>query len=87
MDPLRTCAEREHPPFAGRWWRAAGTPLRERHRDEFLAFLAPPFTGEAPIDSELITRAVVRLLARHVTAGEIEGIKHALAGELRSLWH
>jgi len=69
---LRCCAaqERGGPPAVG----AAGA-------FEFIDFF--PGLGEA---GEEVARAVFQVLARHVTDGEIEGVKHGLPMELCSLW-
>jgi uncharacterized protein (DUF2267 family) len=67
-------------------WRPTNVPQRVRHRDAFLAPVAAAFTHDPPADPEVVTRAVFRLLARHVAAGEIEHIERALPEELRGLW-
>jgi len=67
-------------------WHPAGKPLPERHKAEFLARVAAAFRDDPEVDPEQVTRSVLGLLSKHVTEGEIEGIKHVLPGELRSLW-
>jgi uncharacterized protein (DUF2267 family) len=38
------------------------------------------------VEPEEIARAVLQVLARHVSAGEIEDIKRLLPQELKELW-
>jgi uncharacterized protein (DUF2267 family) len=63
----------------------AGKPLRERHKEQFLRHICT-FPDGPVRDPELAARAVFRILARHVSAGEVEGIKSCLPSELRALW-
>jgi uncharacterized protein (DUF2267 family) len=64
-------------------WHPHGKPLKERHKEEFLAHVAAASFWDDP---ERVTRAVLAVLAKHVSHGEIEGVKHGLPTELRSLW-
>jgi uncharacterized protein (DUF2267 family) len=66
-------------------WHPADKPLKERHLEEFLRHIpraGEGFTG----DPERAARAVFRVLARHVSAGEVEGVKGCLPAEIRELW-
>jgi uncharacterized protein (DUF2267 family) len=67
-------------------WHPAGKPVKDRHRAGFLAPVREAFRGDPDIDPEAVTRAVFGVLAAHVTAGEIEGVKKALPHEIRALW-
>jgi uncharacterized protein (DUF2267 family) len=71
-------------------WDPTGKPLRERHEDQFLVRIGREFSDDArrgPYRSESqIARAVFTVLARRVTDGEIEEVKHVLPAELRELW-
>jgi uncharacterized protein (DUF2267 family) len=67
-------------------WHPHGKPLKERKKEEFLAHVAADFKEDLRLDPEAVTRAVFRLLAQHVSTGEIEAIKHTLPAELRELW-
>jgi uncharacterized protein (DUF2267 family) len=67
-------------------WHPAGKPLKQHHKSEFLAHLAEDFRSGPPVDPEEVARAVFRVVARHVTAGEVEGVKYILPGEIRGLW-
>ena len=67
-------------------WDPTGTPLRVRHKEQFLARIQEEFRSDEPIDPERVARAVFGILARRVAAGEIEDVKHVLPAELRHLW-
>jgi uncharacterized protein (DUF2267 family) len=67
-------------------WHPHGKPLKERKKEEFLAHVAEAFRDDLDVDPERVTRAVFSVLAKHITRGEIEGIKHSLPAELRELW-
>ena len=57
-------------------WDPTGKPLRQRHRDEFLA----------RVESDSVVRAVFRVLAEQVADGEIEDVRQLLPSEVRELW-
>ena len=44
------------------------------------------FRNDDRMDAEQIVRAVFRVLARHISAGEIKDIQLVLPAELRELW-
>lgn len=68
-------------------WTPTGKPLKERHKDQFLANIRHEFgRNNEPTDPELAARAVFAVLARHVTQGEIEDVKQVLPTEIRALW-
>lgn len=66
-------------------WSPSGKPLKW-HKEEFLNGIRSglPPTGE--LDPEHVARAVFKVLAKHVSGGEIDHVKHALPRELRALW-
>lgn len=66
-------------------WDPTGKPLRERHKEQFLARIEEEFRSD-PADPERIARAVFAVMARRVTDGEIEDVKHVLPAEVRELW-
>jgi uncharacterized protein (DUF2267 family) len=66
-------------------WHPHGKPLKERHKEEFLAHIAEGFRND-PVDPEEVAQAVFEVIGRHVTAGAIEGVKRSLPAEIRSLW-
>ncbi len=66
-------------------WR----PLEKHHRghrlDDFLAEVGAAFPGDRDVDPEFVARTVFRVLEWHVSPGEVEGIRHVLPHELRTL--
>jgi uncharacterized protein (DUF2267 family) len=67
-------------------WSPAGKPTKERHKEEFCAHVKAYFKREEDIDAEQIVRGVFKVLAKRITEGEIEDIKHIMPPELRELW-
>jgi uncharacterized protein (DUF2267 family) len=67
-------------------WHPHGKPVRERHKEEFLAHIREAFREDPLIDPEEVVQAVLHVLSRHVTSGEIERVKQSLPTEIRSLW-
>lgn len=67
-------------------WHPANKPVRERTREAFLGHIEKAFEKDPNEDNAQVVRAVFGLLAKHVSAGEIEQVKHALPQEIRELW-
>jgi uncharacterized protein (DUF2267 family) len=67
-------------------WDPTGKPVKERHREQFLARIQRHFKGDDSIDPEQVARAVFTVLANRVTEGEIEDVKDVLPTEIRDLW-
>jgi uncharacterized protein (DUF2267 family) len=67
-------------------WDPTGKPVKERHREQFLARVEQPFKDEEPIDPEPVVRAVLTVLATRVSEGEIEDVRQVLPAEVRELW-
>ena len=67
-------------------WHPHGKPLKERKKVQFLAHVRVDFRQDPELDAEQVARAVLQLLAHHVTASEIEKLKRTLPDEIRSLW-
>jgi uncharacterized protein (DUF2267 family) len=67
-------------------WDPTDKPLKERHKEQFLARIDQQFKDDNSVDPEVVARAVFFLLAHRVTEGEIEDIKHVLPAEIRDLW-
>ncbi len=67
-------------------WRPSATPLKERHRDQFLWHIRREFRNEPQVDAVQVARVVFKVLAEHVTGGEIEDVKHNLPSGIRDLW-
>lgn len=67
-------------------WTLSGKPLKERHKSEFLDHVAAVFRDDDRVDPEKLVRSVFKVLARHVSRGEIEQVKHLLPKSLQELW-
>jgi len=60
------------------------TPLR--HKEQFLEQVDQAFCDDVTVDAEEVTRAVLRVISKHVSSGEIADITHTLPREIRELW-
>ena len=67
-------------------WNPTGKPLKQRHKAEFLAPISEHFFGDSDVDPEQVVRTVFKVIARRISAGEIEDIKHLMPPDLRELW-
>lgn len=67
-------------------WHPAGTPIKERKKEQFLGHVREAFREDPHFDAEQATRAVLSVVAKHVTEGEVSTIRHLLPSELRELW-
>lgn len=67
-------------------WHPAGKPNKERTKEEFLQHVGESYARTAEVDLEKVVQAVLYVLAKHVTTGEIESIKRVLPAELRTLF-
>jgi uncharacterized protein (DUF2267 family) len=67
-------------------WHPHGKPIKERHQAAFFAHVAEVFQDSEDIDPARVTRTVLQVLAKHVSTGEMESLKHSLPAELRTLW-
>jgi uncharacterized protein (DUF2267 family) len=67
-------------------WRPAGKPVKGHNREEFLAPIAAAFRDEPDIFPEEVVWGVLKVLQRHVSAGEIADVKHIVPKFVRSLW-
>jgi len=70
-------------------WNPTGKPNEIRKPDEFVGIVNqhfPPAEDAEYIDQEDITRAVFRVIANHVSQGEIDDVIGSMPKELRELW-
>ncbi len=67
-------------------WDPSRVPVRERHREEFLQRVAGAFDRFRPVDPEQAARAVLRVLAARISAGEADDVRQMLPGAVRDLW-
>jgi len=66
-------------------WRPRGKPLKQ-HKPEFLSAIRHGCALCDEIDPERVVRAVFKVMAARVSAGEIDDVKHILPAALRALW-
>jgi len=66
-------------------WTPAGKPLK-LDREDFLDAIREHFTHPDRPHPAQVVGAVFKVLSRHVSAGEIDDVKHALPADLRELW-
>jgi uncharacterized protein (DUF2267 family) len=67
-------------------WDPTGKPQKERHLAGFLAAIRAHFFADTQVEAEEIARAVFKILANYISAGEIEDIQQVLPKELNALW-
>jgi uncharacterized protein (DUF2267 family) len=67
-------------------WDPTGKPVRERHREQFLARIERELPPGVAVDPESVARAVFRVLSEQVADGEIDDVRHILPSEIRELW-
>lgn len=67
-------------------WTPHKMPIRERHKEEFLGHVKQAFQRDENVDPETLLRAALRVLERHVSAGEIDDVQHLLPKHVRELW-
>jgi uncharacterized protein (DUF2267 family) len=66
-------------------YHPTGKPLAERQKTEFLTHVKAEFPDES-FDIETVVRAVLYVLMKHITPGEVEKVKNSMPEEIRSLW-
>ena len=67
-------------------WNPHRTPVKERKKADFLYHIRAAFPNDPDLDAEEVTRAVLYVLAKHVSKGEVESVKLTLPHEIRELW-
>jgi len=68
-------------------WDPSATPVKARNLEEFFARVRGRLLGgPLDLDAERITRAVFKLLADRISAGEIRDVRGMLPAELAALW-
>jgi uncharacterized protein (DUF2267 family) len=68
-------------------WHAPGR-MDEKPRSlaEFLSPIGERLNQVRPMDVRAVTGAVIMVLARHLDPGQAEKVRHALPGEVQTLW-
>jgi uncharacterized protein (DUF2267 family) len=67
-------------------WDPSRSRAKERHWDEFTVQVADAFSRNPLAHPGRVTEAVLKVLARHVSEGEIADVKHCLPEEIRRHW-
>jgi uncharacterized protein (DUF2267 family) len=69
-------------------WSPSRTPIKSRGKELFLRQVRAEFahTRNPDVDAEEITRAIFRVLNKHISKGEIEQVRALLPRELREVW-
>jgi uncharacterized protein (DUF2267 family) len=66
-------------------WDPTGKNVKGRHDAEFFNCIREAFRDDS-VDPETIARAVFTLLAKQISAGEIEDVQLLLPASLKRLW-
>jgi uncharacterized protein (DUF2267 family) len=67
-------------------WKPAKNPVKARTREEFLKLVEERYDQREPVAYDDLTRTVLKTLNKHVTPGQVEGIREMLGEELKTLW-
>lgn len=67
-------------------WNPSATPAHPRSKEDFVARVQRAFPADPLKNPDLAIRAVFTVLDRHVTAGQVAQVRHALQKPLRELW-
>lgn len=67
-------------------WRPDALRPRAHSKDEILDAMQEHLDPDWTLDPELALRAVIRVLAWHVTGGELDDIAHTLPTPLARIW-
>jgi uncharacterized protein (DUF2267 family) len=67
-------------------WNPSLTPLRIRTRDEFLLLIREKLSGGSAIEEEHALQAVLELLNRKISQGELRDVKQTLPRAIAELW-
>lgn len=66
-------------------YRPAGKPLKY-HKDEFLDRINEELQTSGPINTELATKAVLKVLEEHVSRGEMNDVRNKMSNDLSELF-
>lgn len=68
-------------------WHPAATPLKYRHKADFLEAVGNEVRGLEADELEKAVSAVFKVLATQAPGGEVQKVKDHLPAEVRDLWH
>jgi len=66
--------------------RCAHTAPSERTKRAFLSHIEAAFRQDPNEGTEALVKEVFTLLARKISRGEIDDVKHVLPSDVRALW-
>ena len=72
--------------FCYEGWNPNKNPTGERDRQSFRNHVADNLVPAVDGDPEEATRAVFRVVQKHITAGEVQDVKSNLPGDIQALW-
>lgn len=67
-------------------WRPMPSPRKKMTKDELVGRVNEAFTRDPLPNTVRAIMAVFELLSKKVTSGEVADVRHALPGEIRTLW-
>ncbi len=67
-------------------WRIAGDPSKIRTREQLVAHVRDELRDDPRLEAEAVLRAVIRVIAWHVSAGEVDEIVHTLPRRIADLF-
>lgn len=67
-------------------WRPNHTPVIDRTQAQFFEHVYDNFPGDSDVDANELVRAVIGLLSRHISEGEMDDIVSCMPKQLRELW-
>ncbi len=67
-------------------WRPAGKPLKGRRPEDLLARVRAELEGADDTHARIAVQAVLRVLERHVSDGELSDVRQCLPAPIRELW-
>ena len=67
-------------------WHLRDTAPSERTKRAFLSHIEAAFRQDPNEDTEALVKEVFTLLARKISRGEIDDVKHVLPSDVRALW-
>ena len=67
-------------------WRPAARIRKDRTKDEFLAHVSSGLEKSPELRPESVVWSVFKVLARHVSRGEVEDVLRVLPETLRDFW-
>lgn len=67
-------------------WHPANKPLKIRSREEFLEMVGQRFGNIAVVQPERLCHAVLSVVEKHISRGEVENIQATLPKGIRELW-